>query len=535
MDFKYSPPGNSPELVTNMFTDLDNFDGATMQQFMYYLSSRLRGAGLAYAHQFAKLTIDQRAEFLRILFEEVTWVTTLFGFAAARFPTIKPGDTHRELTSLVAYLRFGDPMPILAACTANNEEVPDRLLAHFECNWWEPFDPTKNWDASNVSFIAKTFRHQRHFLLPLNKPPLPSNRLADLSTRQLAQCADSIAKCSEIVAKDIDLTAREISKAVNLFCRWKALCVKARLEEDRRRHAARVEGLSKHGLSRDVVADVLALQLAFTAFARDPTGRLWKSRQNQFTAEFLQALHFVGMSQMFPMGDYVNEFTAKLVEDWDVIFDEVEKGSRPDYSKAEGWLIDPLPFHEVMPLAWWKWNGIDLEEDTAAGHPPPKHLNGIQESLTAWRAYCTLLTSQGPSVSYTPDYTDSMADCLQGLASYRDGAADMLDSNSQSVIPTLQAAVNRISDICLYPLYLGWHHIGSRETTLARRKEYYRRREISGISERGNSVRSAPARLNTATSAAELPARWNTATSEAQFPALKTPHLQEDSSGSVTI
>ena len=60
---------------------------------------------------------------------------------------------------------------------------------------------------------------------------------------------------------------------------------------------------------------------------------------------------------MFPMGDYVNEFTAKLVEDWDVIFDEVEKGSRPDYSKAEGWLIDPLPFHEVMPLAWWKVRG----------------------------------------------------------------------------------------------------------------------------------------------------------------------------------
>ncbi|EFI28492.1 hypothetical protein CC1G_14024 [Coprinopsis cinerea okayama7 len=258
MDYKYSPPGNTPELVTHMFADLDNFDGATMQQLLYYLSSRQRAAGVAYAHQFAELNMTQKAEFLRIFYEELVWHTTIFGFAAARFPRVKTGEAHRELVALLTLIKLGDPMPIYSACKPSHDQVPDRILAHYECNWWSPFDPSKNWDASNVSFIARTFRHQRHFMLPLDPLPLPSNRLSDLSQKQLIACADSIQKCSDLVKKDTQITAREIAKAVNLYCRWKALLVKARLEEDRRRHEARKQGLAKHGMRMDVIQDILA-------------------------------------------------------------------------------------------------------------------------------------------------------------------------------------------------------------------------------------------------------------------------------------
>ncbi|EFI26980.1 hypothetical protein CC1G_15115 [Coprinopsis cinerea okayama7 len=258
MDYKYSPPGNTPELVTDMFADLDNYDSATMQQFLYYLSSRQRAAGTAYAHMFADLDMNQRAEFLKIFYEEIVWHTTLFGFAATRFPKINPGEAHRELVTLLTVLKQGDPMQILAACKPSHARVPDRILAHYECNWWRPFDPSKNWDASNVSFIARTFRHQRHFLLPLDPLPLPSNRLSDLSHKQLVACAESIEQCASLVKKDTQITAREIAKAVNLYCRWKALLVKSRIEDDRRRHEARLQGLSEQGLSKAVLEDILA-------------------------------------------------------------------------------------------------------------------------------------------------------------------------------------------------------------------------------------------------------------------------------------
>ncbi|EFI26649.1 hypothetical protein CC1G_15420 [Coprinopsis cinerea okayama7 len=258
MDYKYSPPGNMPELVTDMFADLDHYDSATMQQFLYYLSSRQRAAGTAYAHMFADLDMNQRAEFLKIFYEEIVWHTTLFGFAATRFPKINPGEAHRELVTLLTVLKQGDPMQILAACKPSHGRVPDRILAHYECNWWRPFDPSKNWDASNVSFIARTFRHQRHFLLPLDPLPLPSNRLSDLSHKQLVACAESIEQCAILVKKDTQITAREIAKAVNMYCRWKALLVKSRIEEDRRRQKARLQGLAEHGLSPAVLQDILA-------------------------------------------------------------------------------------------------------------------------------------------------------------------------------------------------------------------------------------------------------------------------------------
>ncbi|EFI26979.1 hypothetical protein CC1G_15114 [Coprinopsis cinerea okayama7 len=205
------------------------------------------------------------------------------------------------------------------------------------------------------------------------------------------------------------------------------------------------------------------LQLAFTAFARDETGRLWKACRTQFTEEFLQALHFVGLSRMFHAGLSIGRFTAKLIEDWDVMFDEVEQGRMPDFSRAEGWVMDSQAFHEAMPLAWWK----DVAADPAASGTPYDD----SAAMSAWMSYCNYLRSRVPPVGYMEDYADALTFCVQDLAGYPDGAADMLDHTAQQVIPALQEAVNRISDICLYPLYLDWYKIGNRQATQTRRRE----------------------------------------------------------------
>ncbi|EAU81772.2 hypothetical protein CC1G_12862 [Coprinopsis cinerea okayama7 len=183
---------------------------------------------------------------------------------------------------------------------------------------------------------------------------------------------------------------------------------------------------------------------------------------------------------MFHTGDCMAGFTAKLIEDWDVIFDEVEQGRLPDYSMAEGWIMDSQAFHELMPCAWWKDKPgmeeiafptptVSAGDDTTRQSTRPSALLGFTDTMSAWKLYCTYLRSRLPPLGYSEDYANALGPCVEELASYRDGAAVMMDHTAQDVIPELERAVNTISDICLYPLYRDWYRIGNRAATLARR------------------------------------------------------------------
>ncbi|EAU82874.2 hypothetical protein CC1G_05496 [Coprinopsis cinerea okayama7 len=462
VEFTYSPPGTSPEMVGTMFADLDTLDFASLQQFLYYLSSRKRSAGLAYGSHFAQLSIDQRAEFLKILFDDITWHTMIFGFASLRYPEVKPGEAHRNLGRLFMHIRYGDPTLIVAACSPSYQNVPDRLLAHYEANWWNPFDPAKNWDNSNISFVIKTFRHQRQFMMALPRAPLPSNRLSDLSLLQLRKCADSIDECIAMIGRDINLSAREIAKAVALYCRWKVLLLQARVAQKKRAEAAQVDGLVARGINPAYVADLLnlRLQLAFTAFAQDDTGSLWKARHNCFADEVTQAIFFVGLSKFYETGNYVGAFTSKVVEDWDDIFDGVEQGRLPLYLEAEAWILDPNPVHELMPAAWWKPNAASIA------------LIGISQMVEAWAAYMRRGRPSNAPNAVDESYREVLEQCVGLYAGCRDGVADQLDLTAQQLLPAFEATVNRLSDISLYPLYGHWYKICSKSDKLALIEEW---------------------------------------------------------------
>ncbi|KAH6879702.1 hypothetical protein BKA70DRAFT_1127129 [Coprinopsis sp. MPI-PUGE-AT-0042] len=230
---------------------LNPISDADLQMLAYYLSSRIRAAGTHFARYGEHLSLEMRFEYARYLFSELSWFTTIAGFVRFRVgPQMVMPDCLCRMGRLLLLPRsYGDRDLIAGACFEGST-LPDRILAYYYCNWWDPFNPASNWDGT-IEKILLNFRLQQPAMHHMPAPPISAARLSDLTTGEIVKCYSSLQRSRDMVHADTNATLAEITHCMSLIKRFETLKAATLAEEKEQLLKVKKAGLISAGMSEE--------------------------------------------------------------------------------------------------------------------------------------------------------------------------------------------------------------------------------------------------------------------------------------------